>query len=57
MPKLWDYGRSVVLFKNGDISDNISLYQCKESLGGMLDVEKIGYSMDCRLVRTKLERF
>lgn len=57
VPKLWDYGRGVVLFKDEDISDNISLYQYKESLSGKLDVEKIGYSMDCRLVRIKLERF
>lgn len=57
VPKSRDYGRGVVLFKNEEISDNIALYQYKESLDGALDVEKVGYSMDRNLVKNKLGRF
>ena len=57
VPKLDDYGRGVVLFRNEEITDNIALYQYKESLGGELDVEEKGYVMDRNLVRIKLERF
>lgn len=37
-----DYGRGVVLFHNEGINDNIVLYQYKESLNGLLDIEKKG---------------
>ena len=30
VPKAWDYGRGVVLFKNETVSENIVLYQYKE---------------------------
>lgn len=52
-----DYGRGVVLFHNEEINDNIVLYQYKESLNGLLDVEKKGYPMDRNLVKVKLGRF
>lgn len=57
VPEGADYGRGVVLFKNKTLSDNIALYQYKESLGGKLDVEKFGYRMDRNLVKVKLGRF
>lgn len=57
MPKTWDYGRGVVLFKNEQIANNITLFQYKESMGGQLDVEKVGYQMDRNLVKNKLRRF
>lgn len=52
-----DYGRGVVLFQNQNISENIVLYQYKESLEGFFDVEKKGYTMDRNLVKVKLGRF
>lgn len=57
MPKAWDYGRGVVLFKNEQIANNITLFQYKESMGGQFDVEKAGYRMDRNLVKNKLKRF
>lgn len=52
-----DYGRGIVLFHSEEITDNIVLYQYKESLNGIYDVECKGYTMDRNLVKTKLGRF
>lgn len=57
VPKSNDYVRGVVLFHREEIKDNIVLYQYKESMNGLLDVEINGYSMDHNLVKFKLSRF